>query len=288
MTRKGLISIGTNSTRALVAELNGDAQILLHRSTGTRLGEGLRQSGHLQDDAIHRTLEAVASHTAAVRELTASIEAIATSAVRRADNAGEFVARVHQLTGAALHTISGVEEARASYAGAISGLPKNDSYGVVDIGGGSTEYATAGSHASCEIGAVRLTELFPILTAKTDPGTLEAVRAIAREALAPLRLFDRVHRLVFVGGSATTIMAIAQRGAIGEYGNLDRGESNDTIAQLARLELEQRKKLPGMVAQRADILLAGAVIVDETFAITGHENAIVSQRDLLLGYLLTH
>lgn len=288
MTKRGLISIGTNSTRALVAELNGNPEVVLQRSIGTRLGEGLRDSGELQKDAMRRTLDAVESHTRAVRQLTDRLAAIATSAVRRANNAGDFARDVERITGVTLQTISGDEEARASYMGATSGLERDRTYGVVDVGGGSTEYATADDHVSCEIGAVRLTELFPKLSGEADTPTLQAAQACVREALRPLRDFDRVEHLVFVGGSATTVAAIVKRGSADEYSTLERAQLQGVITRLSSLPTERRKNIPGMIAQRADILLAGALILDEVFVTTLHEKAVASHRDLLLGYLLTH
>ena len=95
---------------------------LLHRSTGTRIGEGLRERGHLDEAAIERTLNAIAEHAAAIREHTSAFRIIATSALRRADNEREFVRTCRALTGARIHIISGEEEAACSYAGALSGI----------------------------------------------------------------------------------------------------------------------------------------------------------------------
>ena len=284
-----IISIGTNSTRALVAELEPKPSILLARSIGTRIGEGLRESGHLQEAAMQRTLDAIAEHVKEVRGFTSDIRAIATSALRRASNAEAFAARVKAITGAALDTISGEEEARCSYAGATSGLPADARYGVLDVGGGSTEYAIENAYVSCEIGAVRLTERFPSLQGTASASELQEARNQARVALQPLHSLGTVDQLVAVGGSATTACAvIAGERSEKPYIPLERDRLGGLIELLASLPLERRKQLPAMLAQRADILLAGAVLLDEACAAAGHSKAIVSTNDLLLGYLIRH
>jgi len=236
---------------------------------------------------VQRTLEAITEFAAAVREFTPLMCAIATSALRRADNANEFAESVRAITGAPLEIISGEEEARCSFEGAVSGLPPDQTYGVVDLGGGSTEYADAVKHVSCEIGAVRLTERFPNLQGRIANADLERARGDARRALRPIDEFASVDRLVAVGGSATTVCAVlAGRRVESAYTQLSRTALAHTIDLLASLPLEDRKELPGMNPQRADILLAGAIILDEARAATGHDDVIVSTNDLLLGYLL--
>ncbi len=116
--KRGVISIGTNSTRALVATLGEQPEILLTRSTGTRIGEGLKERGCLEDEPMRRTLDAIREHTQAVREITSDIKSIATSALRRADNCSEFSQRVREITAVPLEVISGDEEARRSFYGA--------------------------------------------------------------------------------------------------------------------------------------------------------------------------
>jgi exopolyphosphatase/guanosine-5'-triphosphate,3'-diphosphate pyrophosphatase len=286
---RGIISIGTNSTRALAAEFDPRPNILLARSIGTRIGEGLRENGRLQDEAMRRTLEAIQKHTDAVRELTPHLTAIATSALRRATNAEEFAEKARDIMGVSLETISGDEEARCSYAGAVSGLPADKTYGVLDVGGGSTEYAIRTAYVSCEIGAVRLTERFPTLGGVAAAADLAQARQAAREALAPIRSFESADRLIAVGGSATTSAAvIAGRRGDAVYSPLTRASLATLIEKLASLPLQERKRLPGMVEQRADILLAGALILDEAAELTGHSGLLVSTNDLLLGYLLRH
>jgi len=288
-TCKAVVSVGTNSTRALVAEFDPSPNILLHRSTGTRVGEGLRESGRLSEEAMRRTLTAVEEHTAAIREFQPELSAIATSALRRADNANEFAESIRMITGVPLEIISGEEEARCSYDGAVSGLTPELTCGVLDVGGGSPEYATRNEHVTMEIGAVRLTEKVPALDGIAEADEIERARAEARTALRPLQNFARADRLVMVGGSATTSRPVAAgRRMADAYEALTRADLRNLSEILSSLTREERKALPGMVAQRADILLAGALILDEACALSGHGEALVSTSDLLLGYLLRH
>lgn len=294
----GLISIGTNSTRALVADVDGtNARTLLHRSTGTRIGEGLKERGHLDEDAMERTLQAIREHYEAMRGLTPAVRVIATSALRRADNAAAFSEKVQEITNAPLRIVSGDDEARYSYTGAVSGIdvPQTERLGVLDTGGGSTEYAAGTKNGvehivSCEIGAVRLTETVPELSGaagEVKPETIDRARAIADEAIRPIGAFPQVNRLVFVGGSATTaISVLAEKRESFSYAILTRSDVQALIDRLSRMSVEKRKALPGMNPQRADILLAGLIVLDAAFRRTLHDRATVSTNDILLGFLL--
>lgn len=295
----GLISIGTNSTRALVADLDGGTgRTLLHRSTGTRIGEGLKERGHLDETAMERTLTAIREHVQAMQHLTPNVRAIATSALRRADNGNEFAEKVREITGASLQIISGDEEARCSYMGAVSGIPApgSERFGVLDVGGGSTEYAIGTKEGpdritSCEIGAVRLTEAVPELAGTRGPiseETMDRACSIASTNIAPIGSFPKIEHLLFVGGSATTtISVIAEKREEFAYAELTRTALQKVISLLGSLDLDARKKLAGMNPQRADILLAGVLLLDAAFKRTLHEHAIVSTNDVLLGFLLT-
>jgi exopolyphosphatase/guanosine-5'-triphosphate,3'-diphosphate pyrophosphatase len=294
----GVISIGTNSTRVLLADLDAaHPRCLLARSIGTRLGEGLRERGRLTDEAMHRTLGAVRAHERAIRGRAERTFAIATSAMRRAENGAEFARDVEAIVGTRLHVLRGEEEAVASYRGAIAGveIPPGATVGVVDTGGGSTEYAVGVGTipervASCEIGAVRLTEICPGLAGTSggvDAQTLERARSVARALLTPLSALPLVDRLVLVGGSATTTAAVL-RGDRRPFvtADLDRARVEHVLRLLLGMPLEQRKTLPGMNPQRSDILPAGLIVLGEVLSLTGQTHAAVTSSDLLLGYLL--
>lgn len=299
--RRGIYSIGTNSTRALVAELNSDPPHLLAQlSIGTRLGEGLKERGHLNEGAIERTVEALRAHRKKVEPLTNDVVAIATSAVRRADNADIFADGVRKATDAELTVIDGEEEAACSFAGAVAVSPHEEGvrrYGVVDTGGGSTEYA-AGSRdrseraVSCEVGAVRLSDEVQQLTGTGGPvpsEALERARSIAREKLRPMGEFSKVDRLIFVGGTATTTMSILNAPHANEETSwIALDDLRRVIGLLASKNLQERREIPGMNPQRADILLAGALLLETAFEFADQDRALIASGDLLLGYLLRH
>ncbi|MGB6951163.1 MAG: hypothetical protein WBE15_04380, partial [Candidatus Cybelea sp.] len=167
--RYAVISVGTNSTRLLLADVEPEKpRIEVARSTGTRIGEGLGERGHLADEAMARTLDAIAQLQRAIRGHYVRLFAISTSALRRADNGEAFAQRVQEMLGVPLRILSGEEEAIASYRGGLTafGALRGERAGVLDVGGGSTEYAAGTSTEpesviSCEIGAVRLTEAVP-------------------------------------------------------------------------------------------------------------------------------
>ena len=144
---------------------------------------------------------------------------------------------------------------------------------------------------SCEIGAVRLTEAVRELAGTSgvvEDSSIERAREIAMRALKPLEGFPPVDRLVCVGGSATTAIALLRENReLFSYAQLYRSDLRRLIARLRALDLRVRKTLPGMNPQRADILLAGLLIIDLVFELSHHNRALVSTNDLLLGTLLT-
>ncbi len=304
--RSAVISIGTNSTRLLVVDFAakrfgvfGDpvTRVLKQRSIGTRIGEGLKESGHLSEEAMNRTLETVRGYCDALDSQTPAVHVIATSALRRADNANDFVQRVREITHTDVNILDGDEEARASFRGAVTSFDDTEQLraGVIDVGGGSTEYAVgdhehAAHSVSCEVGAVRLTEWFPTLGGSggfVDNASIDAAREKARGLLNPILTLPKVEALAIVGGSATTALAVV-RGHPVRFGDteLTRDKLQNAFNMLCELPLAKRRTVPGMNPQRADILPAGILILDMAIGMLGHERATVSYSDLLLGYLL--
>lgn len=296
--RFAVVSIGTNSTRLLLADVEPEIpHIELTRSIGTRIGEGLGEHGRLGDEPMERTLAALAQLVRAVRGHYVRLFAVATSALRRAENGEAFAQRVFELLGVPLRVLTGEEEAAASYRGALTafGTLRGERVGVVDVGGGSTEYAVGDSTQaerviSCEIGAVRLTEALPALAGrdgKVDSATLERARAIAREALAPLAEYANVERVAIVGGSATTTAAIvrARKTPPLSYA-LTRADLERVLTRLIAIKLDERRAILGMKPQRADILPGGIIVLETALEIIGRDEAVATTADLLLGIAL--
>lgn len=304
--RSAVISIGTNSTRMLLVDWHakrfgvfGDhaTRIIKQRSVGTRLGEGLKESGHLGEEAMARTLEVVQSYAEAIQGRTKRLSVIATSAMRRADNADDFIKRVRAITGTDLEILDGQDEARASFRGAATSLDDIEDVrvGVIDTGGGSTEYAVgehehADQSLSCEVGAVRLTEWFPRLAGRdgmVDNDTIENARSKARELLERITSLPKAEKIAVVGGSATTALSVI-RGHHGRFGDmtLTREKLRDAFNMLCEMPCDKRRTVPGMNPQRADILPAGMLILDTCLDLLEHDRATVSYTDLLFGFLL--
>ncbi len=299
MTR-AVISLGTNTTRLLVVRDGpGDTiEILEQGQTGTRLGEGLRDGGTLLPAAVERTLDAVRAFTARARAHDATPSSIATSALRRAENAGAFAAKMLEITGAPLEIVSGRVEAAASYRGATYGTNLGAlRVAVVDVGGGSTEVAvgTGGrledAH-SIEIGSVRLAERHPDVTGATPGKRARAAAAAARADAAalvrPFAAFAGPDQARAVAGTALTIAAVALACDVTRASGrtISLATIDETVDMLLGLELEARRALPGMLPQRADILPAGAIVLAETLRALGAERVLLEENDLLLGFLL--
>ncbi len=296
---RALISIGTNSTRLLV--LN-ETETLAVESRGTRLGTGLQHAGRLDPDARERTLAAIADYMNGVREHEAAIACIATSAMRRAADGADFTAAVAALTGVEPHILSGDEEATYSFLGATQAAGGDEAVAVLDVGGGSTELAidvpataqARGSVAytcSVEVGAVRLAERHPLLlgaralTPAERAEVLAASRADVAAILEPFASAPPPTRLIVVGGSAFTAAAMVAKAPLRDGVTMNPAQRGELLDVLLACDLDARKALPFIRPQRADILPAGIVIIDEACRILTVPDVIVSVDDLLAGYL---
>jgi exopolyphosphatase/guanosine-5'-triphosphate,3'-diphosphate pyrophosphatase len=293
------VSIGTNSTRLLVQD--GERR-LAGESRGTRIGAGIGTAGAIDAAARERTLAAIDEYVAQTQALgAAAVDAIATSALRRASDGPAFGAEVAARVGIAPRILSGAEEATYSFLGATAARDVDDTVGVLDVGGGSSELAVDRPRRarangrvehvlSLEIGAVRLSERHPALLGArvldpADRGSLEAkARADAAAVLAPFAALRGFEELIVVGGTAFTAAAMVA-GGIRDGATMSRDDTHGLIEALLARDLDARKAMPLIRPQRADILPAGLIVVDEACRILGIETFTVSEADLLLGYL---
>jgi exopolyphosphatase/guanosine-5'-triphosphate,3'-diphosphate pyrophosphatase len=293
MGARALVSIGTNSTRLVV--MQGDA-IVLARSTGTRLGRDLGATGTLDPEARERTLAVIADYADDVRGRGATIDAIATSALRRASDAPTFSAEVEAILGVAPRIISGDEEAAYSFLGATWGVGATGRTAVLDVGGGSTELAIGTGDRiertiSCEIGAVRLSERHRALLGERALSPYEretvtfAARADAALVLQPLKDFRGCDELLAVGGTVFTAAGMIAGDPRRDGVTLSAAERRTLIDNLLSRDLERRRILEHIRPQRADILPAGLIIVDVACGLLAIDTLRVSHADLLAGYL---
>ena len=279
--RVGAIDLGTNSTRLLVAEVEGGHVEEIGRGLEiTRLGEGVDSRRRLLPVPVARVRNVLADFRRELDRLGVERTlAVATSAVRDAENGEAFLGEVEWSYGFSTRLLSGDEEARLTYRGVTAGRSLGPGTVVVDIGGGSTELILADRHASLDIGCVRMTERFgededaigayvgsvtPELDVRYAVGVAGTVTSLAALDLGLVDYDpERVH------GHVLTASAIA--------GQLDR---------LAALSLEDRRRLPGLEPERAPVIVAGAAILCELLRLYGLDRIEASEHDLLHGVAL--
>lgn len=298
--RYACIDVGTNSTKMLIAELGENPCAVFTLSVVTRLGEGMTpNTPFLREAPIRRTLDALAQMADAARQHNAiATIAVGTAALRDAENRDEFLRRARERTGVTVEIIPGEEEARLSYL-AVRRDPvwRGESHlRVIDIGGGSTEIIQGEpgserieSRISVNLGAVKLTEGF----LRSDPVSVTQLgdaNGAAAEQFAQVKVTqDADALLVGVGGTLTNLAAM-QLGRLPEADELNGVRlSSETLSiltnRLANATIEERKTIPGLDPRRADIILAGAILLSQALAHLGASEVAVSTRGLRWGVL---
>jgi len=279
--RVGAIDLGTNSTRLLVAEVEGGHVEEIGRGLEiTRLGEGVDSRRRLLPVPVARVRNVLADFRRELDRLGAERTlAVATSAVRDAENGEAFLGEVEWSYGFSTRLLSGDEEARLTYRGVTAGRSLGPGTLVVDIGGGSTELILADRHASLDIGSVRMTERFG--------EDADAIGAYVRSVTPDLD----VHGAVGVAGTITSLAALDL--GLGDYdpervhGHVLTSDAIDEqLARLAALPLEERRRLHGLEPERAPVIVAGAAILRELLRRYGLERIEASEHDLLHGTAL--
>lgn len=306
MTPRGekvaVIDIGTNSTRLLVADIDGNAvNELARRSTVTRLGRGVDLSGALSVEAIERVCETVSSYIRIYEELGATrVKAIATSAVRDAGNGDAFMAELRERFNLTAELIDGDQEARLTYRGATAAEPPENSTLVIDIGGGSTELIVGRGNeisffTSLQAGVVRHTERHLVGDPPNTP-QLEALAADIRHLL-DIALEDasgamlEVERAIGVAGTPTSLAAIDLElipyDPARVHGHeITLGSIQRMLARLAGLPLAKRTEIPGLHPDRAPTIVAGVIILIEVMRAFNLDRVTVSEHDILYGAAL--
>jgi exopolyphosphatase/guanosine-5'-triphosphate,3'-diphosphate pyrophosphatase len=297
IVRVASIDIGTNSVLLLIAEERGGGLVpVLDRATITRLGQGVDRARALDPEAVARTLACLCDYAAEIaRAGVTRVGAVGTSAMRDARGGEEFAEKAGQILGVVPRVISGDEEAELTFAGALAGLGIEGPVVVFDLGGGSNEMirGRAGTAdvveraVSLDVGSVRLTERH----IRSDPplaAELEAVRADARAALASLGAGFTCATLVGVAGTVTTLAAYALDVAPYDPARIHgaRLAADDVRAatsRLAGMTLAERRSLAAIDPKRADVIVAGGLIVEEVLAFTGAAELVVSDRGVRWG-----
>jgi len=296
--RVAVIDVGTNSTRLLVADVEGGrVSPVDRRSTVTRLGRGVDLSGHLASEAIEDVCGAIDNYVGMLEELGAeTVNVIATSAVRDADNGSAFIAELRERFALSARVLDGEEEARATYLGATSERPPTEPTLVIDIGGGSTELIVGtGSeisfHDSLQAGVVRHSERH-VASNPPTAGELEALAADARGLIeGSVGGGVEAHQSIAVAGTPTSLAAVEMElepydparvhGHVLTLPSIQR-----MLSRLASLPLAERVQIPGLHPDRAPTIVAGVVILVETMRAFGLEEITVSEHDILYGTAL--
>jgi exopolyphosphatase/guanosine-5'-triphosphate,3'-diphosphate pyrophosphatase len=272
VTRVAAIDIGTNSTRLLVADVEGPRlDDVLRRSTVTRLGEGVDAERRLQPEPMARTLAVIGDYHRELVELGAERTlVVATSASRDAENGAAFLAEIGETFDLEARVISGDEEAEYTRRGVGA---VDETTLVVDVGGGSTELILGAWRTSIDVGSVRLTERF-LRSDPPTPAELAAAAAFTAGLLPELA----VAAAIGVAGTVTQLHVIA--------GELTTETVERELARLAAMTVGERAEVPGMDPARAPVIIGGAIVVREVLRRYGLSKLNWSERDLLDGVAL--
>lgn len=298
------IDIGTNSTRLLIAQAEEGkiSKVLLREAIITRLGEKVNETKSLSPQAIKRTLKVLSRYRQTIDKFgVEKIRTVATSAVREASNAREFLSRIKKELALKVEILSGEEEAYISFKGAISDPRFSaEKFLVIDVGGGSTEL-TLGSQTnidkfhSFDLGCVRLTETFlfhdPVLYEEIE-GLRAHVYQQIKDVFDPRLLIDKEGLAIAVAGTPTSLVAI--KFSLEVYDSqkvhgqkLYREEVENLLSLLFQVSLAERKKITGLEAERADVIIAGTAILAEIMGYFGLQGVVVSESDILDGLVLS-
>jgi exopolyphosphatase / guanosine-5'-triphosphate,3'-diphosphate pyrophosphatase len=298
--RVAVVDIGTNSTRLLVADVeDGVVREVERRSTVTRLGRGVDTSAQLSSEAIEDVCAAVAEYISIYEDLGAEkVTAIATSAVRDAENSAVFIAELRERFALDAVILDGAREAHLTYLGATAARAPSDGTLVIDIGGGSTELVVGDGvdlsfHDSLQIGTVRHTERH---LAGDPPAAVELealandVRALISQSLEGAALAS-AEIGIGVAGTPTSLAAIDQQ--LDPYDQelvhgyvLSLESIQRMFSELAAMPLAERLEVRGLHAGRAPTIVAGVVILIQVMRAFGLSEIEVSEHDILWGAAL--
>jgi exopolyphosphatase/guanosine-5'-triphosphate,3'-diphosphate pyrophosphatase len=295
------LDLGTNTILLLIAELQetGTFVVLDDRARITRLGEGVDRTGMLSETAQHRTLAALRDFAERCCALDVNeVVVVGTSALRDAANRDEFKQRLQEECGWQLRVLSGEEEARYSFSAVGRGqdLPGGDVL-AVDVGGGSTEmiwgkYAAVAGWTSMQLGSVRLTERYLVADPPTEEECRRVIAAVDQEIARQCADVPVRNALTAVGiaGTFTTLAAVTKGLEIYAHGavhgsRLTRAEVEHLIGLFRGKTVAERKRIPGLDPGRADVILAGTLLIDRVMAFFQIGEVVVSDQGVRYGLL---
>lgn len=292
---RAIIDIGTNSVRLLMAEKDekGEWKTLRKELRSTRLGEGMTDKATIGQGAKERTLSAVGEFTAMAKlEGAEDIFAYGTSIMRDASNGEEFADEVTAASGVPVRILSGKEEAYYSYIGAAgtSGVITS----VVDIGGGSTEICVGfgtdvGARHSFRLGCVRCSKQFDTTTARGRAELKKHCFTLFRETDL-MESMRNVKRWIGVGGTVTSLASMLQELEVYDSSKVQDyvihpEDVSEILEKLSKMSYDDKCHMKGLLPSRADIIVAGVVILDSLMEYFALSEITVSDRDLSEGLL---
>jgi exopolyphosphatase/guanosine-5'-triphosphate,3'-diphosphate pyrophosphatase len=305
--RLAVIDLGSNSFRLVVfTAADGWWKRTDEIYEPVRIGEGLAASGRLGEEPIRRalaTLDVFAHFCRAAGLLSdrgssrapsaGTVDAVATSAIRDADNAAEFLARARDMTGLPIRVLDREAEARYGYLAAINSTTLLDGC-VLDLGGGSLQLVRVidridRESGSWSLGAVRMSERFLPPNGPAKRKQIDELRAhVAKELEEAPWLAQSGRRLVGLGGTVRSLATAAQRAAglpsNGVQGMLvERGALDELVQRLAALPAAERSTIPGIKPARADLILAGAIVVQGVLDAGGFDGLEATEAGLREG-----
>ena len=297
---KGIIDIGTNSCRLFLAQVFQGEEIKIEREISkdveiVKLGEDVNKNGYLKKEAISRTVECLKRYkkkadSYGVKELVA----FATSATRDSKNRDEFLNQVKEI-GIDIKCISGDREAQLNFLG--NSIVFEERILVLDIGGGSTEF-TLGEKGEIEfvksinIGAVRGTERFFSTQNYTDD-TIEKCREWVKDMISEVKfLKNKNFTLVGVAGTATTQISVQKQMRVYDSSKVHMSEIKleelrENLKLFLECSVEKRKHIVGLEEKRADVIIAGTIILITIMEELGVNKMIVSESDNLNGAMIS-
>jgi exopolyphosphatase/guanosine-5'-triphosphate,3'-diphosphate pyrophosphatase len=300
--RSAFIDVGTNTVLCLIADIRetGRFRVLADLADISRLGQGVDRTRRISAEGEQRTLEILERYRDHCQSLgVEEVFAVGTSALRDAENRAEVRARLHTKLGFEIRVISGAEEATYSFLAVTRGLALTGrELLVIDIGGGSSEFirgndAGVSQVLSVDVGSVRLTERF----LHADPvrgDEVAAMLAAIDRGLAPvmasLASTNAALTLIGIAGSFTTVAAIEKR--LVNYSHsqvhgsrLSLGEVRRQIQLFREKTIEERKQIAGLEAKRADVIFAGACLIERIMTLFHAESVVVSDQGVRYGLL---
>lgn len=292
----GAIDIGTNSMRLLVADVQDKKLVSREKYINTtRIGQGVDENGYITDEAMERNITALYEFSQMCKEKGCEkVRCMGTSALRDAVNRDVFIEKSREKSGIKVEVIAGEKEAELGFRGVLMGASAEGNLLILDIGGGSTEFIFGNNDGiiksvSIDIGALRLTEKFRGFEkdAELYSEMISFIKEKTNDIMEYLRECE-ISTVCGIGGTITSMSAINQKLEVYSMEKVHQSvitaEDADSISEMLRHSTEEdRKSMKGLQPKRADIITAGAVILDTIIKSLDIDRVVVSEYDNLEG-----